>query len=62
MARKLEDARDIVYNIVKTIHAAMDNLVKSHPVFRSFNPNRMTEEIEVPWHSGAIKYYEEGNQ
>ena len=53
---------DVVYNIVKTIHAAKDDLVKSHPVFRGFDPNRMAEEIEVPWHPGAIKYYKEVNQ
>jgi hypothetical protein len=53
---------DVGYSIVKTIHAAKENLVRSHPVFRGFDPNRMTEEIEVPWHPRAIKYYKEVNQ
>ena len=53
---------DVVYNLVKMAHASKDDLVKGHPVFRNFEPNRMTEEIGVPWHPGAIKYYKEINQ
>ena len=37
-------------------------MIKGHPVFRSFRPNAMTEEIGVPWHPGAIKYYKEIGQ
>lgn len=53
---------DLVYNLVKTIHGSKDDLIKGHPVFRSFNPDRMNEEIGVPWHPGAIKYYQEIKQ
>ncbi len=31
---------DVVYNVVKTIHGGKDDLVKGHPVFRSFDPKR----------------------
>ncbi len=48
--------------IVKAIHGGKDDMVKSHPVFRSFRPSAMTEEIGVPWHPGAIKYYKEIGQ
>ena len=50
---------DVVYDIVKMMHASKEELIKGHPVFRNFEPNRMTEEIGVPWHPGAIKYYKE---
>ncbi len=53
---------DVVYNIVKTIHAGRDDMMKGHPVFRSFRPAAMNEEIGVPWHPGAIKYYQEIKQ
>jgi TRAP transporter TAXI family solute receptor len=55
-------ADSVVYDIAKTIHAGKDDLIKGHPVFRSFKPDRMTEEIGVPWHPGAIKYYKEIKQ
>jgi TRAP transporter TAXI family solute receptor len=53
---------DVVYNIAKTIHGGKDDMLKGHPVFRGFDPNHMTEEIGVPWHPGAIKFYQEMKQ
>lgn len=53
---------DIVYSVVKGLHASKEDLIKGHPVFRGFDPNRMTEEIGVPWHPGAIKFYTEIKQ
>lgn len=53
---------DMVYNLIKAIHAGKDDLVKGHPIFRTFNPANMSEEIGVPWHPGAIKFYRETNQ
>ena len=53
---------DVVYNIAKTIHGGKDEMLKGHPVFRGFDPARMTEEIGVPYHPGAIKYYKEIGQ
>jgi TRAP transporter TAXI family solute receptor len=53
---------DVVYNLVKMVHASKDDLVKGHPVFRNFDPKGMTEEIGVPWHPGAIKFYQEIGQ
>jgi TRAP transporter TAXI family solute receptor len=53
---------DVVYNIAKAIHGGKDDMMKNHPVFRSFKPERMTEEIGVPWHPGAVKFYKELKQ
>jgi TRAP transporter TAXI family solute receptor len=53
---------DLVYNVVKAMHEAKDDLVKNQPVFKQFDPKRMTEEIGVPWHPGALKFYKEIGQ
>ena len=53
---------DVVYNVVKMLHASKADLVKGAPVFRGFEPARMTEEIGVPWHPGALKFYKEIGQ
>ena len=53
---------DTVYNIVKMFHESKDELLKGQPVFRTFDPKEMSEEIEVPWHPGAIKFYKEVGQ
>lgn len=53
---------DVVYNIVKMLHESKEDLVKGQPVFRGFDPKAMTQEIEVPWHPGAIKFYKEIGQ
>ena len=53
---------EVVYNLVKMLRANKDALVKGTPVFAGFNPGRMTEEVGVPWHPGAIKFYKEIGQ
>src|SRR5436305_1521863 len=53
---------ELVYDVVKTLHSNKEELVKGQPVFKDFDPNRMTEEIGVPWHPGAIKFYKEIGQ
>lgn len=53
---------DVVYNLVKMLHESKEDLVKGQPVFRGFDPKAMTQEIEVPWHPGAIKFYKEIGQ
>jgi uncharacterized protein len=53
---------DVVYDIVKVLHGSKEELVKGQPVFRGFDPKAMTQEIEVPWHPGAIKFYKEIGQ
>jgi TRAP transporter TAXI family solute receptor len=53
---------ELVYNMVKMFHGSKADLAAGHPVFKDFDPKRMTEEIGVPWHPGAIKYYKEIGQ
>ncbi|HEY6994106.1 MAG TPA: TAXI family TRAP transporter solute-binding subunit [Xanthobacteraceae bacterium] len=53
---------DVVYNVVKTLHDNKAELVKGNPVFGRFDPQEMTQEIGVPWHPGAIKFYKEIGQ
>ncbi len=53
---------DVVYSVVKMLHENKEELVKGQPVFRGFDPRAMTEEIGVPWHPGAVKFYKEIGQ
>jgi TRAP transporter TAXI family solute receptor len=53
---------DLVYNVVKTLHANKAALQAGTPAFRDFDPKGMTQEIGVPWHPGAIKFYKETGQ
>lgn len=53
---------DVVYNLVKMLHGNKEALVAGHPIFRGFEPGKMNEEIGVPWHPGAIKFYKEIGQ
>lgn len=53
---------DVVYKVVKAMHDNKDELVKGQPVFRNFDPKEMSQEIGVPWHPGAIKFYKETGQ
>lgn len=55
-------ADDVVYNIVKMLHGAKADMAKGTPVFASFEPGRMTQEVGVPWHPGAIRFYREIGQ
>ena len=53
---------DVVYDVVKILHVSKAEMVKGAPVFREFQPDRMAEDIGVPWHPGAIKFYREMGQ
>jgi len=53
---------DVVYNMVKMFHDSKADMVKGQQVFKDFDPNRMNEEIGVPYHPGAIKFYKEIGQ
>ncbi len=53
---------DVVYTLVKMLKDNKPALVQGTPVFAGFNPARMSEEVGVPWHPGAIKFYKEIGQ
>jgi hypothetical protein len=53
---------DVVYSLVKMLHASRDDLVKITPVLTRFDPAAMSENIEATWHPGAVKFYGEVGQ
>jgi TRAP transporter TAXI family solute receptor len=50
---------DVVYNLVKTMHANKPDLAKSFGLFNRFNPAGMGSKHPNPYHPGAIKFYKE---
>jgi uncharacterized protein len=53
---------DVVYDIVKAVHANAKELAAAHGSLRRFNPDKMSEQHMVEWHPGAIKFYKEIGQ
>lgn len=53
---------DAVYRILKTLHANKPALVEAFAVMRGFDPDRMNEAHEVPYHPGAERFYREIGQ
>jgi TRAP-type uncharacterized transport system substrate-binding protein len=53
---------ETVYRLAKTLHASYDDLVKITPVLLRFDPKQMTDQLQVTWHPGAIKFYSEIGQ
>lgn len=51
-----------VYGMVKALQSNKEALVAVHALFESFDPQGMTFPIDVPYHPGAIKFYEETKQ
>ena len=58
--RKMPD--DVAYKVTKMLHESHAELRKITPIMDRFNPTRMTTEIGVPYHPGAIRYYREIGQ
>ena len=51
---------DVVYQMVKAIHGGKDSLAKTFRPFAAFKPENMKGDPgKVPFHPGALKYYEE---
>ena len=51
---------DVVYKMTKALFEKKQELIKAHPAFRSFNPQKMVQkDLEVQYHPGAIKFYKE---
>jgi TRAP transporter TAXI family solute receptor len=53
---------DTAYRIAKLVHDGKDRMVQTAPALVDMNPDRMTSEIGVPWHPGALRYYKEVGQ
>ena len=52
---------DVVYNILKGIQEDMDDLVAIAQVMSETSIDVMAEDIGVPMHAGAEKFYKENN-
>ena len=52
---------DVAYTIVKTFIEKREELVKAYPAFKDFDPKEAAkpENIGIPLHPGAAKYYKE---
>lgn len=51
---------DVVYKVTKALFENKAELVKIHPAFRGFDPQKMVQkDLEVKYHPGAIKFYKE---
>ncbi|MGE0743654.1 MAG: TAXI family TRAP transporter solute-binding subunit [Rhodospirillales bacterium] len=62
LATNAQVPEDLVYNIVKLVHGSRDALVAITPIFARFDPKRMNEPNDAPYHPGAIKFYNEIGQ
>jgi len=50
---------DLVYKITKAMYENKADLVATFPGFNDFEPEDMAKNIPVPYHPGAIKFYQE---
>ncbi len=53
---------DVVYELTKTIHTNKQTLGDAFGKFRDFDPENMATKHSVPYHAGAIRYFEEVGQ
>ncbi|MBM3485624.1 MAG: TAXI family TRAP transporter solute-binding subunit [Alphaproteobacteria bacterium] len=53
---------ELVYNVMKILHGNQAALAASAPILNQFEPHRMSEINEVPYHPGAIKFLTEIGQ
>jgi TRAP transporter TAXI family solute receptor len=52
-------ADDVAYGLVRMLHGSRDELRSVTPILNRFDPNGMTEAVDLPWHPGAIRFYQE---
>jgi len=50
---------DVVYEVVKAIAQKEEDLLASGPFFDGFSADRMAKDVGMPYHPGAVRYYEE---
>ena len=50
---------DVVYKVVKALHANKQKLIGSHGMFKQFDPGKMHVDLGVPYHPGAARFYKE---
>ncbi|MBE0598682.1 MAG: TAXI family TRAP transporter solute-binding subunit [Desulfuromonadales bacterium] len=50
---------EMVYKMTKAMYENKEELVKGFAVFNLFEPQAMVKEIPLPYHPGAIRFYQE---
>ncbi len=50
---------ELVYNVVKALHANKRKLVASHKAFGGFDPAKINRDLGLPYHDGAKKFFKE---
>ena len=50
---------DLVYKVVRKVFENVETLRQSNPVLHGLSPRKMLKSIAVPYHPGALKYYQE---
>ena len=50
---------ELVYRIVKALHAGKAKLVSSHKAFGGFDPRKINRDLGLPYHEGANKFFKE---
>jgi len=50
---------DLVYEVTKSLYENEENLLATGPVWAGFTAEGMSRDVDVPFHPGAIRFYEE---
>jgi len=50
---------ELVYKVVKAIHANKAKMVTTHKAFGGFNPKKINRDLGLPYHNGAKKFFKE---
>ena len=50
---------ELVYRVVKALHASKAKLVASHKAFNGFDPKMINRDVGLAYHAGAIKFFKE---
>ena len=50
---------DLVYKVVRQVFNNLETLRQSNPALHGLSPRKMLKTIPVPYHPGALKYYQE---
>lgn len=52
-------SEDLVYDLTRVLATKAGDMSASLPLFKMLDPERMWQDFGVPYHPGAIRYYEE---
>lgn len=54
----IDTSADTIYHVVETVFENMDAFRKQKPTFYRLSPRRMIKRVDIPYHEGALKYYQ----